>query len=893
MRLTSRLLVLLITTVLAPIAIISVVLIRAHLQAYTEAILEQEKEIAARLASDIDHFMLEKQEIMKLAGSAFHLQVMARSEIDLLLQILLKSHLALRWVAMLDAHGAELTRVSRTESVLDSDLGTYATDPLFQAALRGDTVTSPVFFSPTNEPRVLLYVPIPLTKTRLLGVILGEINLKTLWEQVLKAKVVHGGFAFVVAKDGTVIAHPEKLVVLQKQRWSDRPAVHRVLSGHSGTTIYHEPFLQEPVAAAFVPLRQLDGGIVVVQPYRSILAVDRTLIMHMAVLACGCLIVALCLGWLFGYSTVKPILRLIHEVHAIRMTERQDPSVPEVHGRDEIAVLSKSFRQMTRELQDNRTQLLAAKYYTDNIITSMLEALLVMTPDGTMQTVNTAVCLLLGYQDSELLGQPMAMIFPPQAASEEAWLDRLLSSGCIKDVVTTFVTKDGRHLPVSFSGSVMRNQDGAVQGIVCVAQDITERTQAQASLLQAKEAAEAASAAKSTFLATMSHELRTPLNGVLGMLQLLADTELTDEQHEFTDTALHSGHTLLQIISDILDFSKIEAGRLQLEQLDFDLRENVKETVDQLAPLAHRKGLELVYEIDDTVPPCVQGDPGRLRQIFINLIGNAIKFTAHGRVVVRVTRSECDAETVCLHFEVCDTGIGIAPEAQVRIFDAFSQADSSTTRSYGGTGLGLAIAKQLVETMGGAIGVESTPGAGSTFWFTVHLVRGSATAQLAPALPRRPHLVAERAACAGRVLLAEDNQVNQAVARRLLEKLGCDVEVVADGRGALAALRRTGYDLVLMDCQMPEMDGFEATKAIRGREAQEAAGRLPIIALTAHALSECREACLAAGMDDYLSKPFTLGQLRTVLERWLPQSPHAAQEPLAVLLLADTGMEGN
>jgi PAS domain S-box-containing protein len=891
MRLTSRLLVLLITTVLVPIAIVSVVLIRAHLQAYTEAILEQEKEIATRLASDIDNFMLEKQEIMRLAGSAFYLQVMARSEIDLLLQLMLKSHLALRWVAMLDAHGGELTRVSRTESVLDGDLGNYATEPLFQVALRGGVVTSPVFFSPTNEPRVLLYVPIPLTKTRLLGVILGEVNLKTLWEQVLKAKVAHSGFAFVVAKDGTVIAHPEKLVVLQKQRWGDRPAVRQVLSGHSGTTIYHDPLLQEPVAAAFVPLRQLDGGIVVVQPYRAILAVDRTLIVHMAVLACGCLIVALCLGWLFGYRTVKPILRLIHDVHAIRMTERQDPSVPEVHGKDEIVVLSKSFRQMTRELQDNRTQLLAAKDYTANIITSMLEALLVITPDGTIQTVNTAVCLLLGYQESELLGQPMAMIFPPQTASEEAWLDRLLSSGCIQDVTTTFVTKDGRHLPVSFSGSVMRNQDGAVQGIVCVAQDITERTQAQASLLQAKEAAEAASAAKSTFLATMSHELRTPMNGVLGMLQLLADTELTDEQREFADTALHSGRILLQIISDILDFSKIEAGRLQLEQLDFDLRENVKETVEQFATLAHSKGLDLVCQIGDAVPTLAQGDPGRLRQILLNLIGNAIKFTARGTIVVRATRIESEAETVGLHVEVCDTGIGIAPEAQVRIFDAFSQADSSTTRSYGGTGLGLAIVKQLVEAMGGAIGVESTPGVGSTFWFIVRLARASSAAQLAQASPHDPHRVANHTTFAGQILLAEDNQVNQTVARRLLEKLGCHVEVVADGREALEALKRTRYDLVLMDCQMPGMDGFEATRAIREREAQETAGHLPIIALTAHALQACREECLAAGMDDYLSKPFTLGQLRTLLVRWLLQDPQAVQEASPVLLSAE-GTEG-
>jgi PAS domain S-box-containing protein len=432
---------------------------------------------------------------------------------------------------------------------------------------------------------------------------------------------------------------------------------------------------------------------------------------------------------------VRPILRLIHEINAMRLTERNTPALIDVRGKNELEVLTRSFHEMRRELQDSHQELLTAKHYTDNIITSMIEALLVIGPDGTIHIVNVAVCLLLGYRKNELLGQPITIILPPQEPSEDSWLHRLLSDGCISHMEITFVAKDGNHIPVSFSGSVMHDQAGGVQGIVCVAQDNTERTRAREALLQAKEAAETASAAKSTFLATMSHELRTPMNGILGMLQLLEDTDLTDEQHEFTDTALHSGRLLLQIINDILDFSKAEAGKLHLELIDFDLHEMVADTLALLATLAHNKGLQLLCDIDDDVPRLVQGDPGRLRQILVNLAGNAIKFTMQGKIEVRVACLDATENTVCLRFAVQDTGIGIAPEALLRIFDAFSQADESTTRSYGGTGLGLAIAKQMVAMMGGDIGVESLLGTGSTFWFTVYLIPSQIMAQGPPEFP--------------------------------------------------------------------------------------------------------------------------------------------------------------
>jgi PAS domain S-box-containing protein len=389
-------------------------------------------------------------------------------------------------------------------------------------------------------------------------------------------------------------------------------------------------------------------------------------------------------------------------------------------------------------------------------------------------------------------------------------------------------------------------------------------------LRRAKEAAEESARAKDIFLATMSHELRTPMNGVLGCTQLLKDSSLTDQQRELIETMHRSANALLTLVNDILDFSKIEAGKMTLEVADVDLRALVGDVMTLVGELAAKKGLAASVKIDSDVPEVFRGDPVRLRQILFNLVGNAIKFTERGGVTVAVSLQpewQNSSDVVVLQWSVQDTGIGLTPEQQAHLFTAYTQADTSITSRFGGTGLGLMICRQLVELMGGTITVNSVVGQGSTFVYTTNLLpaihRDTGTASLVIDQRSSGEHVGPL-----RVLVADDNEINQVVTCKFLQKLGCQVEVARTGREAVEAIGRTTYDVVLMDCDMPELDGYEATREVRRRE-EGMSMRLPIMALTGHTSDEEMQKCLQAGMDRVVTKPVTLTVLRTHLKAFM------------------------
>ncbi len=643
-----------------------------------------------------------------------------------------------------------------------------------------------------------------------------------------------------------------------------------------------------------------------------------------------------------------------------------------------------------------------------SLIQNASDIITILEEDGTIRFESPALKHILGYEPEHLVGaNVLEMVSPEDADKASRILEKARDNpGLVDSFELRLTHADGTWRDFEITALNLLG-DPAVRGIVLNSRDITDRKRAEASSREAKEAAEAANRAKSEFLANMSHEIRTPMNGVIGMTELLLGTRLSKEQKEYAQTVRNSGETLLNIINDILDFSKIEAGRINLESIDFGLERETEEVVSLLARRAQDKGLEMVSFIDPSVPAVLNGDPFRYRQILTNLLGNAIKFTEEGNVMVHIGVVEATEDTVLIRTEVSDTGIGVSPEQRSRLFESFSQADASTSRRFGGTGLGLAISAQLARLMGGEIGVESQVGRGSTFWFTTRFEKCLAE-ELPTSVPRRDlgglrvlvvddneanrrilheqvvswgmrngtsedgfqalemlrlaakagepydlalvdmrmpgmdgveltravkadrilsstHIVLltsigediareareagveacltkpvrqsqlydclatiggiyeqmdeertptpaagdERSAVVGqgaRILLAEDNLVNQKVAVRMVEKLGYDVDVVSDGAAAVEALARRPYAAILMDVQMPEMDGYEATAEIRSREGTTR--RTPIIAMTANALEGDRDKALSAGMDDYVPKPVKLETLGAVLRRW-------------------------
>jgi PAS domain S-box-containing protein len=489
--------------------------------------------------------------------------------------------------------------------------------------------------------------------------------------------------------------------------------------------------------------------------------------------------------------------------------------------------------------------------------------------DGRWLRVNKSLCEIVGYAEAELLQKTFQDITHPDDLDTDLALVRELIDGRrrVYQMEKRYFHRDGHSVWIRLTASLVRDLAGAPLHAVAQIEDIMERKQLEKNLALARDQALEASRLKSEFLATMSHEIRTPMNGVIGMTTLLRDTPLTATQADYVRTIESSGDSLLIILNDILDYSKIEAGRIELEIAPFDLWECVNDALDLFAANAREKNIRFDSTIAARVPAWVAGDATRLRQVLVNLLGNAIKFTDAGEVKVSVDAEPPDTTTSHwrLTFAVSDTGIGIPPEGMDRLFKSFSQVDASMTRRFGGTGLGLAISKRLAELMGGTMWVESQPGRGSTFYFTVLVEPREAPKDAAPRSSAAEIDETLGRRCPLRVLVAEDNPVNRRVATLLLQRLGYRATTVGNGLEALAALELADYDAILMDVEMPEIDGCEATRRIRAQ--RQAPARPWIIALTAGAMPEDREKALAAGMNDFLTKPVRTDALSAALVR--------------------------
>ncbi|MBV9008906.1 MAG: PAS domain S-box protein [Verrucomicrobia bacterium] len=516
------------------------------------------------------------------------------------------------------------------------------------------------------------------------------------------------------------------------------------------------------------------------------------------------------------------------------------------------------------------------------VANSLGEAVISADSRGAIIFWNRAASDVFGYTSEAALGQDLTMLMPERYREQHRrGIERLQTTGERRVIGRTIelegLHKDGHEFPIELSISTWHTAAGDFfTGIV---RDVSARRKAEAELLAAKESAELANKAKSEFLANMSHEIRTPMNGIIGMTELALETELSPTQRGYLEAVKFSADSLLALINQILDFSKIEAGKLALETVTFDLRHKLRKMLPALRLRAQRKGIALLDEIDPAVPSALIGDPLRLNQVVINFIDNAIKFTEKGHVILKVNLQAMTETQVRLEFCIEDTGIGIAKEKQRVIFEAFEQADASTTRSYGGTGLGLAIGSALIRQMGGEVSVESEPGHGSTFRFTANFGRGlpqtEATKKAGAVVSTDRRL---------RILVAEDNAINQAVAAGILRKRQHQVETANNGREAIEKFEREQFDLIFMDVQMPECDGFAATARIRALE-KPTGWRTPIVAMTAHAMTGDRERCLTAGMDDYVAKPIKSDDLLAIIDKVAgpAKSPHeeAAEELLA------------
>ncbi|MBI5013865.1 MAG: response regulator [Deltaproteobacteria bacterium] len=814
-----------------------------------------------------------------------------------ILRRFLENNSALREVVVVDQRGEVLVSAHQDVSLL-ANLFTLRQATWFQDAMAGRPFVSSVEISSLNEPYLVLAIPAPGG-----GVVAARLRATVLWDVVASLCFGRTGLAYVINRQGRIIAHRDWRIVLAWTTLRDRPVLDAIVRAPSLVwTGSYENFSGARVQGVTASIPGTDWTVVTELSQGEATEASRSALLFLdgGILLFG----VLAMGGLAGRMrrlVFEPLEQL--RAGADRIGHGDLSHRIPLDRADEVGQVAQAFNDMADRLREREEELerqsaalgveVAERRRAEEtlresesryraIVEDQTELIRRWLPTGELTFVNEAYCRFFGRSKEDLLGRAFV---PPMPAEDQEFLQaetaRLGPGRRLATYEHRILRPDGEIRWLQWTDRATFDAEGGPTEVQSVGRDVTDLKRATEELQAAKTAAEAGSRAKSEFLARMSHEIRTPMNGVLGMTELLLRTDLGDRQRHYAQTVHDSGSALMTVLNDILDLSKIEAGRLTLQRVDFQPSDETRRIVGLFLGEAAQKGLRLSCSVAPDVPALVRGDPHRLSQVLGNLVSNAVKFTERGDVTLRVLVEAEEERRALLRFEVEDSGPGIPADRHQSIFEDFVQVDDFTTRTHGGTGLGLAIARRLARLMGGTIGVRSEPGKGSTFLLTLPLEKAapstthsadeSSSVAVPPALDGASHAGADVPRDVAHILLAEDNAVNRELAAEMLLMIGYRVDFAATGAEAVRAFAAKRYDAVLMDCQMPEMDGYEATRRIRNAERATSGERrrVPVIALTGHAMEGERERCLAAGMDDFLTKPFKLAQLQALLATWI------------------------